>query len=101
MLIFIAVHTLMIFVTGFVGNVNHITLGTNTSSWWGVALYAVWMVVVAVFWLVASPVTIRHPRRIQNAGQAIVGWLKGAARADQPDGDLCREGHLAILLDQR
>ena len=38
MLIFIAVHTLMIFVTGFVGNVNHITLGTNTSSWWGVAL---------------------------------------------------------------
>jgi methionine sulfoxide reductase catalytic subunit len=84
MLIFIAVHTLMIFVTGFVGNVNHITLGTNTSSWWGVALYAVWMVVVAVFWLVASPVTIRHPRRIQKAGQAIVGWLKGLLERTNP-----------------
>ena len=84
MLIFIAVHTLMIFVTGFVGNVNHITLGTNTSSWWGVALYAAWMGVVAVFWLVASPVTIKHPRRIQNAGQALVGWLKGLLERTNP-----------------
>ncbi len=84
MLIFIAVHTLMIFVTGFVGNVNHITLGTNTTSWWGVALYAVWMFVVAVFWLVASPVTIKHPRRIQNAGQALVGWLKGLLERSNP-----------------
>ena len=32
MLVFIAVHTLMIFVTGFVGNVNHMTLGTDTDS---------------------------------------------------------------------
>jgi len=84
MLIFIAVHTLMIFVTGFVGNVNHITLGTNTSSWWGVALYVAWMGVVAVFWLVASPVTIKHPRRIQNAGQALVGWLKGLLERTNP-----------------
>lgn len=84
MLVFIAVHTLMIFVTGFVGNVNHITLGTNTTSWWGVALYAAWMVVVAVFWLLASPVTINHPRRIQNAGQALVGWLKGLLERTSP-----------------
>ena len=42
MLVFIAVHTLMIFVTGFVGNVNHMTLGTDTDSWVGVALYALW-----------------------------------------------------------
>lgn len=84
MLIFIAVHTLMIFVTGFVGNVNHITLGTNTTSWWGVALYGAWMVVVAVFWLVASPVTVKHPRRIQNAGQALVGWLKGVLERTNP-----------------
>ena len=84
MLIFIAVHTLMIFVTGFVGNVNHITLGTKTMSWWGVARYAAWMVVVAVFWVVASPVTIKHPRRIQNAGQALVGWLKGLLERTNP-----------------
>ena len=54
MLMFIAVHTLMIFVTGFVGNVNHMTLGTDTNSWRGVALYVAWMAVVVAFWLVAS-----------------------------------------------
>ena len=35
MVVFIAIHTLMIFVTGFVGNVNHITLGTDTNSYLG------------------------------------------------------------------
>ncbi|HTY28048.1 MAG TPA: molybdopterin-dependent oxidoreductase [Mycobacterium sp.] len=84
MLIFIAAHTAMIFVTGFVGNVNHITLGTDTTSWWGVALYLAWMAVVVVFWLVASPLTIKHPRRIQKAGQAMVGWLKGLLERTNP-----------------
>ncbi|HNE88599.1 MAG: molybdopterin-dependent oxidoreductase [Candidatus Nanopelagicales bacterium] len=76
MVFFIFIHTLMIFITGFVGNVNHITLGTNTSSWVGVALYVAWMVVVVVFWVVASPYTIRHPRRVQHAGHRVVGWFK-------------------------
>lgn len=84
MLIFIAVHTAMIFLTGFVGNVNHITLGTDTTSWWGVVLYVAWMAVVVAFWAVASPLTIRHPRRIQKAGQAIVGWLKGLLERTNP-----------------
>lgn len=84
MVIFIAVHTAMIFVTGFVGNVNHITLGTNTTSWWGVALYLAWMAVVAVFWFVASPITIKHPRRVQECGQAVVGWLKGLLERTNP-----------------
>ena len=60
MLTFIAVHTAMIFPTGFVGNVNHMTLGTDTNSWAGVALYVAWMAVVVAFWLAASPLTIRH-----------------------------------------
>ena len=76
MLVFIAVHTLMIFVTGFVRNVNHITLGTDTRSWTGVALYLAWTGVVAVFWFAASPVTTRHPRAIQKAGRFVIGWLK-------------------------
>ncbi len=84
MLVFIAVHTLMIYVTGFVANVNHITLGTETRSWTGVVLYAAWMLVVAVFWLVASPLTIRHPRAVQKAGRSAVGWLKGLLENTNP-----------------
>ncbi len=84
MLVFTAVHTLMIFVTGFVGNVNHMTLGTDTNSWVGVALYLAWMAVVIAFWLVASPLTIRHPRAVQKAGRFLVGWLKGRAEQSNP-----------------
>ena len=84
MLVFISVHTLMIFVTGFVGNVNHMTLGTDTNSWVGVALYVAWMTVVAVFWLVASPLTTRHPRAVQRAGRFMVGWLKGLLENTNP-----------------
>ncbi|MBB3601724.1 DMSO/TMAO reductase YedYZ molybdopterin-dependent catalytic subunit/thiosulfate reductase cytochrome b subunit [Mycolicibacterium sp. BK556] len=84
MLIFIVMHTVMIFITGFVGNVNHITLGTNTNSWWGVALYGAWMAIVIVFWLVASPLTIRYPRAIQNAGKLVVGRLKALLEQTNP-----------------
>lgn len=84
MLVFIAIHTLMIFVTGFVGNVNHMTLGTDTNSWVGVALYLAWMAVVIAFWLIASPVTIRHPRAVQRVGRFLVGGLKGRAEKVNP-----------------
>jgi sulfoxide reductase catalytic subunit YedY len=84
MLTFIAVHTAMIFVTGFVGNVNHMTLGTNTTSWAGVALYLVWMAVVVAFWLAASPLTIKHPRAIQRVGRFLVGGLKAAGEKTNP-----------------
>jgi DMSO/TMAO reductase YedYZ molybdopterin-dependent catalytic subunit/thiosulfate reductase cytochrome b subunit len=76
MLSFIAIHTLMVFATGFVGNVNHITLGTDTNSYLGVALYLAWMAVVVAFWLVASPLTIKYPRTVQKVGTVTVGWLK-------------------------
>ena len=76
MLIFIVIHTLMVFVTGFVGNVNHMTLGTDTNSYLGVLLYLAWMAVVVAFWLAASPLTIKYPRTIQTVGKAMVGWLK-------------------------
>ena len=84
MLMFIAVHTLMIFVTGFVENVNHMTLGTNTRSWVGVALYLAWMAVVAAFWIVASPLTIKRPRAVQRIGRFMVGWLKGLLEDTNP-----------------
>lgn len=84
MLIFIVIHTLMVFVTGFVNNVNHITLGTDTNSYVGVALYGAWMAVVGAFWLAASPLTIKYPRTIQNIGKAMVGWLKNLLERSAP-----------------
>jgi DMSO/TMAO reductase YedYZ molybdopterin-dependent catalytic subunit/thiosulfate reductase cytochrome b subunit len=84
MLIFIVIHTLMVFVTGFVGNVNHMTLGTDTNSYLGVALYLAWMAVVVAFWLAASPLTIKYPRTIQNIGKAMVGWLKNLLERSAP-----------------
>ena len=84
MLIFIVIHTLMVFVTGFVNNVNHITLGTDTNSYVGVALYGAWMAVVVAFWLAASPLTIKYPRTIQSIGKAMVGWLKNLLERSAP-----------------
>lgn len=84
MLLFIAVHTLMIFVTGFVGNVNHMTLGTDTNSMVGVVLYLAWMAVVVAFWLAASPLTIKHPRTVQRVGRFVVGGLKAAVEKTNP-----------------
>jgi DMSO/TMAO reductase YedYZ molybdopterin-dependent catalytic subunit/thiosulfate reductase cytochrome b subunit len=93
MIVFIFIHTVMVFVTGFVGNVNHMTLGTDTHSWVGVALYVAWMLVVVAFWVVASPLTTRYPRLIQHAGRFMVGWLKGLlerthARATYTEDDI-------------
>jgi len=76
MVVFVVIHTLMVFVTGFVGNVNHMTLGTDTNSYLGVVLYVAWMGVVVAFWLVASPLTLKHPRTVQKAGRAIIGPAK-------------------------
>lgn len=84
MVLFIAMHTAMIFVTGFVGNVNHITLGTDTRSWAGVALYLAWMAVVVLFWIAASPLTIRYPRLVQKVGEAMIGGLKGRLERTDP-----------------
>jgi thiosulfate reductase cytochrome b subunit len=84
MLVFIVIHTLMVFVTGFVGNVNHMTLGTDTDSYWGVALYLAWMAVVVAFWVAASPLTLKYPRTVQRVGAMMVGWLKGLLERWRP-----------------
>ena len=110
MLVFISIHTLMIFVTGFVENVNHMTLGTDTSSIAGVALYLLWMCVVVAFWLAASPLTLKHPRAVQRAGTVMVGWLKGLLerwkpRATYDAGDISSyfwvNGHLPTSEEYR
>lgn len=75
MLIFVVMHVVMVFATGLLGNLNHIMLGTNTQSWWALALFAIWMGVLIFLWLWASPFTLAHPRMVQQVGLKIFGWL--------------------------
>jgi sulfoxide reductase catalytic subunit YedY len=76
MVFFIAMHIVMVFVTGLVGNLNHIVFGTDTKSYWALVIYLAAMAALVTVWLLASPVTIRYPRLIQMTGRWLVGWLK-------------------------
>ncbi len=64
------------FTTGLLVNLNHVYAGRNDHSWIGFWLFAASMVVVVVGWVAATPFTLRHPRVVQRAGQAIVGPLQ-------------------------
>lgn len=77
MVFFIVVHTLMVFTTGLVGNLNHIVFGTNTDSYWALVIYLLIMAVIVALWCLASPATLRYPRTVQKIGQASIGWIKG------------------------
>jgi sulfoxide reductase catalytic subunit YedY len=73
---FIVVHVSMVFSTGLLVNLNHIYPGRNDDGWTGFWYFAVSMLVVGAGWVAATPLTIRHPRVVQRAGQAIVGPLQ-------------------------
>jgi sulfoxide reductase catalytic subunit YedY len=75
-LVFIVIHVTLVFTTGLLVNLNHVYAGRNDHSWVGFWLFAGSMVVVVVGWVAATPFTIRHPRVVQRAGQAIVGPLQ-------------------------
>jgi methionine sulfoxide reductase catalytic subunit len=66
----------MVFTTGLLVNLNHIYPGRNDYHWLGLLLFLASMVVVVAGWAVATPLTLRHPRIVQRAGQAIVGPLQ-------------------------
>ena len=72
-LVFIVIHVFFVFTTGLLVNLNHMHAGRDDESWIGFWLFAASMVVLLVGWVAATPLTIRHPRVVQRAGQAIVG----------------------------
>ena len=72
---FIAVHVTLVFITGARVNLNHITRGVNAPDWSGVWLFAVGISIIVVLWLLATPVTLRFSRTVQNVGRALVGWM--------------------------
>jgi DMSO/TMAO reductase YedYZ molybdopterin-dependent catalytic subunit/thiosulfate reductase cytochrome b subunit len=85
MVFFIVVHTVMVFTTGLVDNLNHIVLGTDTKSYWPLVVYLSAMVVITGLWLLASPVTLRYPGVVQVVGRWMVGWLKAFMEWSHPN----------------
>jgi methionine sulfoxide reductase catalytic subunit len=75
-LVFMVLHVTLVFTTGLLVNLNHVYAGSTGNGWTGFWLFAASMVVVAVGWAGATPLTIRHPRLVQRAGQAIIGPLQ-------------------------
>src|SRR5262245_27410888 len=73
---FILVHTVMVYITGLIVNLNHITTGMNTPAWAGLWLYVIWMAIVVFLWFAATPLTLRYPRMVQKTGSRLIGWAK-------------------------
>ncbi len=73
---FIVAHVTMVAGTGVLANLNHITLGSDTESYWALVIFGMAAALVIGLWLVATPVTLRYPRLVQTFGRFTVGWAK-------------------------
>lgn len=74
---FIVIHVTLVFTTGMLQNTNAMFAARDSStSWVGFGMFCLAMAVVTVTWVAASPFTVRHPRLIQSAGNATVGWFQ-------------------------
>lgn len=71
--VFILVHVALVFMTGLLANLNHITVGRDAAAWTGFWVFLLGMAVVVTAWCVASPMTLRHPRLVQRIGRRLVG----------------------------
>lgn len=74
MVFFIIVHTVMVYTTGFVVNLNHMVFGRDTNSYWALLIYLAAMAVIIGLWLAASPLTLNYPGVVQKVGRWTVGW---------------------------
>ncbi len=83
-LFFILVHVTFVFITFARANLNQMFAGVNNSSWDGLWIFSLVAAVVISSWLLATPLTIRFARVVQNVGKAMVGGLKGVAELWDP-----------------
>lgn len=81
---FILVHGTLVFITFARSNLNQMFAGVHNSSWEGLWIFAIAAVVLIASWFVASPLTIRFARVVQNVGKVMVGSLKAAAEMWNP-----------------
>ncbi len=70
--IFIVVHVAMVLLTGFIGNMNHIVVGTNDTRLVGVYLGLVGIGVVVAVNALANWLAWRQPRTVQHVAKSIV-----------------------------
>lgn len=78
-LVFTIVHTAMVVISNVRGNLNRITLGVdNSTSWDGVIVGVVGVLVVIALNVVANRVTWRYPHQLLLVYQRTVGPVMGA-----------------------
>jgi len=75
-ILFILTHVAMVFVTGLLGNLNHITRGVNDNSPGGLGMFAIGIAIIVAVWVSATPFTLKHPRLVQHGGRFVTGWLR-------------------------
>ncbi|MGH9455592.1 MAG: cytochrome b/b6 domain-containing protein, partial [Terriglobia bacterium] len=68
---FLVVHVTLVVATGFTRNMNHIVMGTDNDSHWGMIWGFVGIGVVVLSWIVAHHISWRHPRELQHAQQFV------------------------------
>ncbi|GAA4361567.1 cytochrome b/b6 domain-containing protein [Paeniglutamicibacter cryotolerans] len=56
---FVVVHVALVLATGALNNLNHMYASNNSTSWTGLILFAVSIVVVVGFWFLARPLFLR------------------------------------------
>lgn len=98
---FIAMHGVMVFITGLRQNTNHMFAGVESDAWAGLPLFLTAMAVMTIAWLLASPFTRRHARLVQRTGRFMIGWLQSSGRPNRPKDPVRRDGHIAVLLAER
>lgn len=81
---FIIIHVAMVFSTGLLTNLNHITRGVNDATPGGLWMFLVGMAVIGAAWLAATPFTLLYPRDIQHAGRFLTGGIKGLFERVRP-----------------
>jgi methionine sulfoxide reductase catalytic subunit len=91
-LIFILIHVTLVFITGARVNLNMMFAGVHDGSWSGLAIFVPAMVLVAVTWWLASPLTLRYARIVQKIGafmmlpfNALTEWWDPTSELDEKD----------------
>ena len=77
-LLFILLHVTLVFITGARTNLNMMFAGVHDGSWSGILVLIPAMLLVALAWALATPLTLRHARVVQKIG-AFLGRPFGAA----------------------
>lgn len=83
-LLFIFIHTTLVFVTGLRQNLNYMFAGVNDDSWKGMLIFIPVVIILIIAWALASPITLKYSRRVQKTANAFVGGIKSLAELWEP-----------------